>query len=192
MTNRILLQGLKKRVENARGLWAEELPSLLWAYRTTRRTATGESPFSLAFGVDAVIPVEIGAPSPRREAYNERANTKHLRSSLDLIEETREKARVRIAAYQQRVARYYDSKMKERAIRTGDLFLRRAEVSDPPSSEKLAPTWEDVTKLLKSKRCLSIIWWWCSSMIRQMIVCNIGPLLEDKALAVKQLLDSEL
>ncbi|XP_077242693.1 uncharacterized protein LOC143883228 [Tasmannia lanceolata] len=113
VTNRTLLQGLKKRAENARGLWAKELPNHLWAYRTTPRTATGESPFNLAFGVDAVIPVEIGVHSPRLEAYNEKANPNHLRSSLDLVEETRERARVRMAAYQHRVARYYNSRMKE-------------------------------------------------------------------------------
>ncbi|XP_077237295.1 uncharacterized protein LOC143878966 [Tasmannia lanceolata] len=110
--------------------------------RTTPRTATRESPFSLTFGVDVVIPVEIGAHSPRLEAYNEQANPKHLRSSLDLVKETREKARVQMAAYQQRVARYYNSKMKERAVKTGDLVLRRAEVSDPRNSGKLASTWE--------------------------------------------------
>ncbi|XP_077251526.1 uncharacterized protein LOC143890728 [Tasmannia lanceolata] len=120
VTNQTLLQGLKKRTENARGLWAEELPNLLWAYRTTPRTATGESSFSLAFGVDTVIPVEIGAHSLRLEAYNERTNPNYLWSSLDLVEETREKARVRMAAYQHRVARYYNSNMKERSVRAGD------------------------------------------------------------------------
>ncbi|XP_077215729.1 uncharacterized protein LOC143850356 [Tasmannia lanceolata] len=109
---------------------------------TTSRTATGESPFSLAFGVDAVISVEIGAHSPRLETYNEQANPRNLRSSLDLVEETLEKARVRMAAYQQRVARYYNSKMKERAVKTGDLVPQRAEVSDPHNSRKLAPTRE--------------------------------------------------
>ncbi|XP_077228335.1 uncharacterized protein LOC143861280 [Tasmannia lanceolata] len=137
-----LEKGLKKRAENARGLWADELLNLLWAYRTTPRTTTGELPFSLAFGVDAVIPIEIGAHSPRLEAYNERANPNHLRSSLDLVEETREKARVKMATYQHRVARYYNSRMKERAVRTGDLVLRQSEVYYPRNSGKLAPTWE--------------------------------------------------
>ncbi|XP_077215762.1 uncharacterized protein LOC143850388 [Tasmannia lanceolata] len=48
--------------------WAEEVLNVLWAYRTTPRTATGESPFSLTFGVEAVIPIEIGIPSPCVEA----------------------------------------------------------------------------------------------------------------------------
>ncbi|XP_077228418.1 uncharacterized protein LOC143861380 [Tasmannia lanceolata] len=65
VTNRILLQGIKKRLDEKAGRWADELYHVLWAYRTTPRTPTGESPFNLSFGTEAVIPVDIGTPSPR-------------------------------------------------------------------------------------------------------------------------------
>ncbi|XP_077215756.1 uncharacterized protein LOC143850386 [Tasmannia lanceolata] len=133
---------LQEEGEDAKSTWASELPNELWAYRTTPRTATGESPFNLAFGVETVIPVEIVIPSPRVESYDEHLNNELMRSSLNLIEESREKARVQTAAYQQRVARYYNRRMKERALKEGDLVLCRAVISDPKSSEKLAPSWE--------------------------------------------------
>ena len=43
-------------------MWVDELPGVLWAYRTTPRRLTGTTPFALAYGMDAVIPTEIGMP----------------------------------------------------------------------------------------------------------------------------------
>uniref|UniRef100_A0A2N9G6F7 Uncharacterized protein n=1 Tax=Fagus sylvatica TaxID=28930 RepID=A0A2N9G6F7_FAGSY len=60
VTNRSLLKLIKTRLEGAKGLWPEELPSILWAYRTTVRIPTGETPFRMTFGSEAVVPVEIG------------------------------------------------------------------------------------------------------------------------------------
>nr|XP_025647635.1 uncharacterized protein LOC112742611 [Arachis hypogaea] len=44
-TNKIIVKGLKKRLDEAKGLWADELGSVLWSYRTTPQTTTGETPF---------------------------------------------------------------------------------------------------------------------------------------------------
>ncbi|XP_072090457.1 uncharacterized protein [Arachis hypogaea] len=63
--NKIILLGLKKRLDNKKGAWADELASVLWSYRTTEQSSTKETPFRLTYGLDAVIPVEIGEPSPR-------------------------------------------------------------------------------------------------------------------------------
>lgn len=90
MTNYIILQGLKTRLEGAKGLWIEELYSVLWAYCTTPRAPTGETPFSLALGFEVVISVEIGLPSTRVEEYQEPDNSDRLRENLDLVEELRE------------------------------------------------------------------------------------------------------
>ncbi|XP_077232477.1 uncharacterized protein LOC143869805 [Tasmannia lanceolata] len=141
-----------KRESNAKNTWASELPNVPWAYQTTPPTTTGESPFNLVFSVEAIIPVEIAIPSLRVEGYNERLNDELMRSSLDLVEETREKARIRVAAYQQRVARYYNHWMKERALKEGDLVLRRAEVSDPRNAEKLALSWEGPFRVIRILR----------------------------------------
>ena len=56
--NKTLKDTLKKRLEEAKGAWAEELHEVLWSYRTTARTATGHTPFSLAYGYEAMLPVD--------------------------------------------------------------------------------------------------------------------------------------
>ena len=58
VTNRYLLKIIKTQLEGAKGIWPDELPSVLWAYQTIARTPTGETPFQLAYGSDVVIPAE--------------------------------------------------------------------------------------------------------------------------------------
>lgn len=70
VTNRTLLQSLRKNVEDRKSKWEEELPNILWAYRTDTRKPTGESPLCLTYGTEALIPVEIGEPSLRVNSYN--------------------------------------------------------------------------------------------------------------------------
>ena len=67
--NRTILHGLKTRIESARTGWLDELPTILWAYRTTPRTATQETPFALTYGAEAVIPAEIGMSSGRVQYF---------------------------------------------------------------------------------------------------------------------------
>src|SRR3954465_11154725 len=66
--NRVILHGLKRRLGEAKKAWVEELHSVLWAYRTTQHSSTGETPFTLTYGTEAVIPVEIREPSRRTES----------------------------------------------------------------------------------------------------------------------------
>ena len=47
--NKIIKQLLKTKLEKKKGRWAEDLPEVLWVYRTTHKTATGETPFALSF-----------------------------------------------------------------------------------------------------------------------------------------------
>ena len=56
VANRSLLKIIKNRLVGANGVWPDELPGVLWAYRTTVKTPTGETPFKLAFGSETVIP----------------------------------------------------------------------------------------------------------------------------------------
>nr|XP_025611930.1 uncharacterized protein K02A2.6-like [Arachis hypogaea] len=63
--NKVILLGLKKRLDNKKGAWADELASVLKSYQKTKQSSTWETPFRLTYGVDAMIPVEIGEPSPR-------------------------------------------------------------------------------------------------------------------------------
>ncbi|XP_056689717.1 uncharacterized protein [Spinacia oleracea] len=58
--NKLILNALKKRVEDEKSKWLEQLPGTLWSLRTTEKEATGQTPFHLVYGSEAVIPVEIG------------------------------------------------------------------------------------------------------------------------------------
>ncbi|KAL0417081.1 UNVERIFIED_CONTAM: hypothetical protein Slati_3540000 [Sesamum latifolium] len=112
VTNRILVQGIKRRLERIGGNWAEELTSVLWAYRTTPRGSTGESPFSLVYGTEAIIPAELGLPSHRVMNFSEECNENLLRENLDLIEDLREKAFLRIQRYKNIMINSYNKRVK--------------------------------------------------------------------------------
>ena len=89
VTNQSLLKIIKTRLEGAKGIWPEELPSVLWACRTMARTPTGETPFRLTYGNEAVIPAEVGLTSYRVDSHNEARNDEAIRLQLDLIDEVR-------------------------------------------------------------------------------------------------------
>ena len=108
VTNRSLLKIIKTRFEGAKGIWPEELPSILWAYRTTTRTPMGKTPFQLTYGNEAVIPVEIGLTSYRVDNHDEGRNDEAIRLQLDLVDEVRATAEQRLAQYQDRMAKHYN------------------------------------------------------------------------------------
>ncbi|KAL5571018.1 hypothetical protein UlMin_020615 [Ulmus minor] len=70
-TNKTIVNTLRKQLEHAKGSWADELPGVLWSYRTTSKTSTGATPFSLAYGSEAVIPIEISIPNVRSQFIEE-------------------------------------------------------------------------------------------------------------------------
>ena len=92
-----MLKIIKTQLEGANGVWLEELPSVLWAYRTTARTPTGETPFQLAYGSEAVIPTEVGLTRYRVGTHDVRKNNKTLRLQLDLLDKVRTIVEQRLA-----------------------------------------------------------------------------------------------
>ena len=89
VANRSLLKIIKTCLEGAKGVWPDELPGVLWAYRTTMRTPTGETPFKLAYGSEAVIPAEVHMANHRVMKYQDEKNEEQLCLNLDLIDEVR-------------------------------------------------------------------------------------------------------
>ena len=78
MTIRSVLKIIKTQFERAKGAWPEELPNVLWAYRTTIRVPTGETPFKLTFGTEAIIPVEVGLTSLQVKTIKVRRTSRSL------------------------------------------------------------------------------------------------------------------
>ncbi|XP_074360446.1 uncharacterized protein LOC141700634 [Apium graveolens] len=72
-----------------------------------------------------MVPVEVGSRSLRRDCYGKIDDEVNQRLHLDLLKETRENSQLRLAAYQQRTARYYNKKVKGQLLKVGDLVLRK-------------------------------------------------------------------
>ncbi|KAL6322056.1 hypothetical protein AAG906_003456 [Vitis piasezkii] len=121
-TNKTLIIALKKRLEQAKGKWVEELPGVLWAYRTTPGRPTGNTPFALAYGMDAVIPTEIGLPTIRTEAAKQDDTDAELGRNLDWADEVRETASIRMTDYQQRASAHYNRKVRPRSFKNAPPF----------------------------------------------------------------------
>ena len=140
VTNQSLLKIIKTRLEGAKGIWPDELPNVLWVYRTTARTPTGETPFRLAYGSDTVIPVEVGLISYRVENYDENKNEEAMRLQLDLVDEVRATTEQRLARYQNLMAKHYNSNVRHIDFQVGDLVLRKVMgATKNPSQGKLGP-----------------------------------------------------
>ena len=99
VTNRTLLKIIKTKLDGVKGAWPEELPNVLWAYRTTARTRIGETPFRLTYGTKAVIPIEVGVTSTKRALFSEEGNDDELRINLDCLDEVKEKASSKMEKY---------------------------------------------------------------------------------------------
>ena len=143
VTIRTLKAALKTKLEDLKGKWVEYLPEVLWAYRTTRKSATQETPFALAFGTEVVDPIEVGLKSPRIELANIEHDEDALRFNLDLIEEKREQVLKRVEDYHKKPTRYYDQRVKPGSYKPGDLVLKKLMPErNHPSHGQLRPNWE--------------------------------------------------
>ncbi|XP_076951789.1 uncharacterized protein LOC143625305 [Bidens hawaiensis] len=110
-SNKIIINNLKKKLGAKKGKWAEEIPYVLCANRTTPKNATGQTSFSLVFGAEAVIPTEMVYPTARTSILDPQRNDENLLHDLDTVEELKDQARFRTAAYQQNMAgKYHEGK----------------------------------------------------------------------------------
>ena len=136
VTIRTLKATLKTKLEDLKGKWVEYLPEVLWAYRTTRKSATQET-------LEAVAPVEIGLKSPRIELASVEHNEEALSLNLNLLDEKREQVLKCTEDYQRKTARYYDRKVKPRCYKPSDLVLKKLlPARKDPTHGKLGPNWE--------------------------------------------------
>nr|XP_023915769.1 uncharacterized protein LOC112027324 [Quercus suber] len=85
--NKVIVNGLKKRLDDTKGRWVKELHHVLWTYRTTSRRSTGETPFAMTYGAEAVIPQETNFPTQRTSSFIPDSNDELLGRSLDLVDE---------------------------------------------------------------------------------------------------------
>ncbi|XP_071736126.1 uncharacterized protein [Rutidosis leptorrhynchoides] len=142
VTNRDIVSGIKKRLYEKRTGWVDELPNVLWVHRTTFKKCTGEIPFSLVYGSEAVIPAEILVPTHRVANFDEEANGEALCENLNLIEERRLMAAIREANNKQQIAKYYNKRVRALSFDVGEWVLRNNDTSRAEKLGKLGPNWE--------------------------------------------------
>ncbi|GJV62620.1 reverse transcriptase domain-containing protein [Tanacetum coccineum] len=109
--NRSLGEGIKARLDARSKNWTKELPHVLWAHRTMIKSSNEDTPFSLTYGTEAVIPAEIGMPTLRTAKVHLVQNNEALEINLDLLEERREEVAIREAKSKAKMEKYYNSKV---------------------------------------------------------------------------------
>nr|GEU89507.1 reverse transcriptase domain-containing protein [Tanacetum cinerariifolium] len=155
--NESLGERIKARLRDKNKNWVEEISHVLWAHRTMIKSSNGETPFSLTYGVEAVIPAEIGMPTLRTTEVDIVKNNKGLGISLDLLEEKREQAAIQEARSKAKIERYYNARVQNTSFRPGDFVYWNNEASHAEDEGKLRPKWEgpyEVTEALGKGACM--------------------------------------
>nr|GFC80547.1 reverse transcriptase domain-containing protein [Tanacetum cinerariifolium] len=88
------------------------------------KSSHGDTPFSLTYGTEAVIPAEIRTPTYRTTAVDAVNNDEELRLNLDLLEERRELAAINEARSKSKMTKYYNSRVRGVAFQPGDFVYR--------------------------------------------------------------------
>nr|AAT77312.1 putative polyprotein [Oryza sativa Japonica Group]AAT77333.1 putative polyprotein [Oryza sativa Japonica Group] len=152
--NDIVLQGIKThvydRLMSHDKKWVEELPSVLWAVRTTPTTSNKETPFFLVYNSEAMLPDELRHQSTRVQKHSDENQENQREIDLNLLEEHRERVAIRAASYQQALRRYHEKRIRARILSIGDYVLRR--VQTQAGRNKLSLKWEGpytITQVLR-------------------------------------------
>ncbi|CAO2036931.1 unnamed protein product [Urochloa humidicola] len=119
----------------------------LWAYRVTVRTPTEDTPYSLGYGCEAVLSLEVQLPSLRAAIHDGLTQDEQIRlrfQELDALEEECLHAAQDLELYRQNMVRAYDKLVKRRVFRRGELVLvlRRPIVVTHKTKGKFEPKWE--------------------------------------------------
>ena len=134
-------------VDKNKKTWHEKLQEALWAYRTSCRTPTQATPYSLVFGGEAVLPLEVQIPSLRvaiQESLTDDKNAKVRLAKLETLDERRLHAQQNLEIYQQRMTNAFNKKVRLRSFKKGDLVLMvwTPIIVTRRTKGKLEPKWE--------------------------------------------------
>ena len=107
--------------------WHLQLPYALWGYRTSIRSSTGAIPYSLVYGIEAVLPIKMGVSSLRTVLESEILEVDWLQSRYEqicMMDEKRLEALYHIQGYQRRLKKAFDKKARGKDLKLGDLVLK--------------------------------------------------------------------
>jgi transposase InsO family protein len=142
--NGMALDALKKRLHDAAnikvGKWIKELPNALWGLCTQPTKPTGQSPYFLVYGSEAILPADVMWDSPAVEQYDEGISEDSRRVDIDGLEEARCVTLIQSARYLEGIRHYHDCNVKECSFNVGDLVL--CCIQNTEGLHKLSSPWE--------------------------------------------------
>ena len=124
--------------------WHLQLPNALWGYRTSIQSSIGATPYSLVYGMEAVIPIEMGVRSLRTILESEIPKMDWLQSRYDqlcMMDEKRLKAFYHIQGYQRRLRKAFDKKVRAQDLKLGDLVLKEIRAPIQETNGKFKQNW---------------------------------------------------
>jgi transposase InsO family protein len=128
-TNGLLLQGMKTRIfhdlEAKCKNWHKESPSVLWTLRTNVSRATRATPFSLVYGAEVILPLEVYLESARVAHFNPENQVKARELDSNLLKERHNTALSNVRRYQTALKKYYNKSVVQRELHIGDLVLKK-------------------------------------------------------------------
>ncbi|GJU61626.1 reverse transcriptase domain-containing protein [Tanacetum coccineum] len=86
-TNWDIVKGMERRLGKNHQGWVDELTHVLWAHMTTPKSGNGETPFSLTYGFEAVVPIEISVEMKRIKEFEARQKDNRCKEDLDILKE---------------------------------------------------------------------------------------------------------
>nr|GEX08288.1 reverse transcriptase domain-containing protein [Tanacetum cinerariifolium] len=143
-----IIQGIKTRLHQEGGAWVEELPNVLWTHKITPKMSNEETPFSLEYGTEAVIPAKIDIPTRRTIQRSDEVNKDALRMNLNMLEEQRDIAAE--AKRKQQVERYYNQRVHHNQFKMGEFVLQKHKLLKIENTCKLGPKKEGPYKVTET------------------------------------------
>ncbi|WCJ18434.1 hypothetical protein M5689_000786 [Euphorbia peplus] len=125
--------------------WHEMLPYALHGYRTTVRTSVGATPYSLVYGMEVVVPIEVEIPSLRvilESGISESEWMQKRYDQLNFVEEKRLAAICHGQLYQRRLIQSYGKKVRAKNFQEGDLVLKKIILRHQDPRGKWTPKYE--------------------------------------------------
>ncbi|XP_059654828.1 uncharacterized protein LOC132301603 [Cornus florida] len=123
-----------------------ESPSSALGVSNHTTAAHGESPFAMAYGSEVVIPTEAAIPTLRTSLLLEGNNSQQLEHSLDLLDEKRDAAAIRLASYQQQLRNNYNKRVRFRNFAVSDWVLKQ----ETAHVKKLEPNWTRLYRITEA------------------------------------------
>nr|XP_023895858.1 uncharacterized protein LOC112007730 [Quercus suber] len=151
-TNKNIKKILVKMIDTYKD-WHENLPFALCAYRTSIRTSTSATPYSLVYGMEIVLPVEVKISSLRILSQTELSKAEWVHSryeQLNMIDEKHMTTMCHGQLYQHRVERAFNKKVKPRLFEEGDLVLKKRNQAMPNHKGKFSPTYNGLYVVKKA------------------------------------------